>query len=508
MKAHLLYPDRDFDVQPMPLPNEADLVHDLGVEPLLTAMAAGDDLVHDVARAVLLHGVTDAGVIVHRQRVLADALAHPDLLRDMYAVTEETIELKRRRFWFGSGNRSPGHIVSQSVDVLDMLMDQLAKLRTIAETRRDEVTSAGMTTLLDTLRAELDDQFVHDVRVHLAQLRFPYGTRMSARLGTGNEGTDYRLHRVVRLGWRERLRMLGRETLAVRIADRDEAGFQALGEIRDRGLAHVAGAVGQATQHVLDFFAALRAELAFYVGALNLAAALAARGRRVCFPEPADGPEPELVALDLADPSLVLLTRGPVIGNDIVASGVSVIFVTGANRGGKSTALRSIGLAQLMMQSGLFVAARTYRADLRTSVFTHFKREEDATMTSGKLDEELQRMSGIVDQISPRSLLLCNESFASTNEREGSQIAGEIVTAMRDAGIKVVFVTHLFELADGFHEHDRHHTLFLRAPRAGGGERPFALVEAPPLPTSFGADTYERVFGVSPSAAARGVVSS
>jgi DNA mismatch repair ATPase MutS len=54
--------------------------------------------------------------------------------------------------------------------------------------------------------------------------------------------------------------------------------------------------------------------------------------------------------------------------------------------------------------------------------FTHYKREEDATMTSGKFDEELSRMSEIADEIRPRSLLLCNESFASTNEREGAEI--------------------------------------------------------------------------------------
>jgi hypothetical protein len=57
--------------------------------------------------------------------------------------------------------------------------------------------------------------------------------------------------------------------------------------------------------------------------------------------------------------------------------------------------------------------------------FTHYKREEDATMQRGKLDEELGRMSEIADQITPHSILLCNESFASTNEREGSEIAGQ-----------------------------------------------------------------------------------
>ncbi len=96
-----------------------------------------------------------------------------------------------------------------------------------------------------------------------------------------------------------------------------------------------------------------------------------------------------------------------------------MIIITGANSSGKLTFLRSVGLAQLMMQCGMFVTAETYRASVGEGVFTHFIREEDATMTSGRLDEELSGMSAIADQIRPHCLMLFNESFAATNEREG-----------------------------------------------------------------------------------------
>ena len=60
-------------------------------------------------------------------------------------------------------------------------------------------------------------------------------------------------------------------------------------------------------------------------------------------------------------------------------------------RGGKSTFLRSAGLAQLMMRCGMFAAAESCRANVCDSIFTHYKREEDNTIESGKLDEELSR---------------------------------------------------------------------------------------------------------------------
>jgi len=75
------------------------------------------------------------------------------------------------------------------------------------------------------------------------------------------------------------------------------------------------------------------------------------------------------------------------------------------------------------------------RANLCGGIFTHYKREEDTSMRSGKLDEELSRMSSIVDKMTPTSILLLNESFASTNEREGSEIARQLVQALLETGI-------------------------------------------------------------------------
>ncbi len=105
-------------------------------------------------------------------------------------------------------------------------------------------------------------------------------------------------------------------------------------------------------------------------------------------------------------------------------------------------------------------------------------------------------MSELVDHASGRSLVLLNESLSATNEREGSQIAREIIRALLERGVKVAYVTHLYDLAESFHRLGMSDALFLRAERGTDGERPFRLTEAPPLPTSFGRDVYRRVFGV------------
>jgi len=157
-----------------------------------------------------------------------------------------------------------------------------------------------------------------------------------------------------------------------------------------------------------------------------------------------------------------------------------------------------------MMQSGMFVAAESFAANLCAGLFTHYKREEDAAMKSGKFDEELGRMSDIVSVIVPNSMMLFNESFASTNEREGSEIARQIVCALMERHMKVFFVTHLYEFAHGFFDNNREDGVFLRAERRADGTRTFKLIEGEPLETSFGEDLYAKIFGVAAEPSSEG----
>jgi DNA mismatch repair ATPase MutS len=147
-----------------------------------------------------------------------------------------------------------------------------------------------------------------------------------------------------------------------------------------------------------------------------------------------------------------------------------------------------------MMQCGMFVPAESFSANVCDRIFTHFKREEDVTMKSGKLDEELKRMSEIADHLTSNSMLLFNESFAATNEREGSEIARQITSALLEKGIKVFFVTHQYEFAHRFYDQKLENAIFLRAERQADGTRTFKLVEGEPWQTSYGEDLYNRIF--------------
>ena len=96
--------------------------------------------------------------------------------------------------------------------------------------------------------------------------------------------------------------------------------------------------------------------------------------------------------------------------------------------------------------------------------------------------------------------MLLNESFAATDEREGSEIAGQVVRGLVESGVRVMFVTHLYTFAQGAFAARAPDALFLRAERRPDGERTFKLIEAGPTDTSHAEDLYREVFaGDDPS---------
>jgi DNA mismatch repair ATPase MutS len=499
MKAFLMYRDRDFDLQRELPPNEQALTQDLELNTLFNAMALGDEFLLEVAKKAVLTGLNnDVDTILYRQNILKDCLKNSTIVRDIYDIAVESIETERKNY-LGGLSKYPGWILHRSVEVLQMFVNMLKKLRNIADEHADQFESEGFTAFFAMLNHELDDEYFANIQNHLKELKFRGGVLISAELGKGNKGTNYILRKPndPQQSWLQQLLAPKPPTYTFRIADRDENGARALSELKDRGINLVANALAQSTDHILSFFKMLRTELAFYMGCLNLYERLAQKGEPISFPVPMASHERGHSFRGLYDVCLTLSMEQRVVGNDGNADHKNLVIITGANQGGKSTFLRSIGLSQLMMQCGMFVPAESLRANVCDHLFTHYKREEDTTMESGKLDEELSRMSDIVDQLTSNSILLFNESFAATNEREGSEIARQIVMALLEKRIKVFFVTHLYEFAHGMYAQKMGNALFLRAERQADGARTFKLIEGEPLQTSYGEDLYQRIFGIN-----------
>jgi MutS domain V len=499
MKAFLMHRDGDFELDHELPANEEALTQDLELNTLFTTMAAGDPFLFEVAKRALLSSLHDPDAIVYRQQVLTDCLQNPSVVRELYGLAGEALKAERS-VWRSLSRDSPTSMLGTSVQKMELLVGFLRRLREITDEHAGEFGSPGFMRFFEMLADELDEEYFGLIERHLKELKFKGGTLLSAQLTAGNKGTGHMLRRPRGQSLLERV--FDRSGYSFTIPDRDDNGFRALGELEDKGVNLVANALTQSVDHLLSFFVMLRIEIGFYVACLNLSERLAAKGEPTALPIALPRGEVALSAQGLCDVCLTLTVEQRIVGNDVDADHKSLVMITGANQGGKSTFLRSVGLAQLMTQCGMFIAGESLRMNVCDGLFTHYKREEDEAMESGKLDEELARMREIADQITPNCMLLCNESFAATNEREGSEIARQVVHALLQEAVKMLFVTHMFDLANSFYAKGLDTALFLRAERGSEGARPFKLREGGPLPTSYGEDSYKRIFGKSVDAAA------
>lgn len=500
MKVRLLHPESDFDLKAR-LPWRLSILteEDLELGRLYDAMAAGDPFLLETAKKVVPWSVSEPEVIRYRQQVLADCLANRGVVQKMYDIASavEGIELRHKVFLGGLSSGDPALMLRRSVRILELLVTTFRGLRGLADASAGRFRSAGFGQFFAMLAELMPDDYLDRFEEYLAELNLPRGVLLSARLGLGNRGEHHELHQPPqRNRWG---RPLGgsRDGYGFVVDKEDMAGEQALDKLAGQAVNDVASVVTQAAEHFQTFFGRLRLELAFYLGCLNLHDALTKRSVPLCVPVPAPIGTVKFDTRGLRDVALCLTTTRKITGNDVDADGKNLIVITGANEGGKSTFLRSVGVAQLMMQAGMFVAAAAFSANVRDGVFTHFKREEDASLRHGKLEEELARLSAMVEHMGPGSLLLCNESFASTNELEGSQIARGIVHAMVESGVRVFFVTHLYDLADSLYARQDPTDLFLRAERRTDGSRTFRLTAGRPEATSYGEDSFRRIFGIS-----------
>lgn len=491
MKVNLLGPEEW--IRSAAGDNGRTVADDLELSTVYAAMADGDEFIRTVAADLVPRSLTDRDVIEYRQRVVVDSCANPRLLRALYAIATDAGNARR---WAVGRDRGARGKLYLSLEPLTKLIGFLRLLRSAYELNSSHCTSEGFSGLGDMLTRTFGEEYLAEVERHLEILQFEHGFEMSAEFRPDGTITNTVLHEPPNQPRRRQSLFGSRERHSVEIAETDESAKQFVWRIVGESLDRVAEVVSHVTDVVADFFSTLRTELAFLVGCVNLFERLQSSGYAMCFPRPLpQGSGATFSFRSLRDLALCLSTGSTVEGNSIDGQERLLTVITGANSGGKSTFLRSLGTAQIMMQAGMFVAAESYEADIRDGIFTYFRIPDDPSSTYGRFKEELARMRDLTNRIQPASMVLWNEPFASTNEREATEILKPITDALVISGVKVIIVTHLYNFASELSRRQRTTDLFLCAQRLPDGSRTFRLEAGAPSATSHGMDIYRRIFG-------------
>jgi len=191
-------------------------------------------------------------------------------------------------------------------------------------------------------------------------------------------------------------------------------------------------------------------EVQFYLAYQDFTEPMRADGLEFCYPAVSVDSKQTRVsrAFDLALAAKLMPESGEVVRNDFALDGPERIFVvTGPNHGGKTTFARMFGQLHYLASLGLPVPAVQATLFLPDRVFTHFEREEDLATLRGKFEDELVRIRAVLEQATGDSVLVMNESFASTSLRDAMFVGERVLDTMAATGLLGVYVTFVDELA-------------------------------------------------------------
>ena len=166
-----------------------------------------------------------------------------------------------------------------------------------------------------------------------------------------------------------------------------------------------------------------------------------------------------------------------------------IIMITGPNMSGKSAILRQTAIIVLMAQMGSFVPAKSVRMGWFDKIFTRVGASDNISMGESTFMVEMNETASILNNISPRSLILLDEIGRGTSTYDGISIAWAISEFLHDneSKPKTLFATHYHELNEmtssfkrikNFNvsvKEEKNDVLFLRKLVPGGSEHSFGI---------------------------------
>lgn len=470
MSLSLLWPENVKSGQPL---SDAAFV-DLRVDVLVGAIGRSPHT-RRFAESVLRQPINDPTIIEYRLATLDNLLKQPQLVEQFAAVLPQLEQLAAQ-----DGVRLPP---DRKRSVLFDVIERIGELELYVECVQGFATAladetniwaAGLKRLRELINTTIQQPTYQQLKRELPSLREQVRRAASVTIGVNldhnlrpiaatllsvNEETFAGGKLLDRLLGKDRLHTVSTQDLdaLAKLTGKRQATpmmiplFADLAQVLDKVARPIAKTLQQYGRGTV--LVNLREELQYFIDNARLIIQLREAGLPMTRPTIQPKPYCETRLQDsynvlLALDQLATYERASVVMNAVEMNDTGRIFIlTGPNGGGKTTYLQAVGITHLMAQVGLFVPARKAEIAPADLIVTHFQSAENFERGTGRFGEEAERLQEIFGSISAESLILLNESLASTSAGESFYLAKDIVRLFRKLGARVVFATHLHELA-------------------------------------------------------------
>ncbi len=157
--------------------------------------------------------------------------------------------------------------------------------------------------------------------------------------------------------------------------------------------------------------------------------------------------EGEQQYISLVDARHPLLEREAVPVSLKVSDTCSLLLITGPNAGGKTVALKTVGLLTLMAHAGLHLPARESTISLFDGVYADIGDQQSIQQSLSTFSSHIENLRAIMDQATGKSLVLIDELGTSTDPEEGAALAKAILHHFSHRGITLLATTHQRDVA-------------------------------------------------------------
>jgi DNA mismatch repair protein MutS len=440
---------------------------DLRLDDLISAFAAEPRYANFI-RQTLTALTADPEVIAWRQAVLNDFLENAALVQTVEQLLPRLAELRQGRTLLGQRQRPPLLETADRLAELDLFISTAQQLHNALQ--KATLRAVALRTLRDQLARLIADPNFVALRDELPMLQRPLQKLASLTIGV-NLDAQLQPSAAVLLSINEQPFGEPRSFLSKLIGQRadpnDESPIAPLHTLPEerhyrllsplfQDLERIVSSVVQPVARSLSKYVRISAapltnleqELAFYLSAVRLVQLLRERGIPLTQPQ-VMASEARLTRIEGLI-SLHLVLRQPQVApvpNDVQLDDHGrIAILTGPNSGGKTTYLQAVGLAHVLFQAGLPIAARSAQLSPVDAIFTHFPMPE--TQQQGRLAEEAARLRHICLRATAHSLVLMNESLSSTVASEATYLAQDVLCGLRAIGVRAVYATHLLDLPD------------------------------------------------------------